>query len=313
MSTNEQRPTNLLLGCGRNKGALRIDTNSGKYSKKAPKGSESANRVIYFQAGEDHRLPRYLCTDCYKQCIDWKLFLDLVRESDKTLHNDLADREVIVKEEPFLDSPEVPESDVKISQYETTENIKSDLEEQELSIEILKMETESEFSKFHYSDADMNVSGETEKSHSSAKCVKTGENPLQCNFCGKIWSKHSSLLNHVRIHDPNRHKCNECGKLFTSKHGLVGHLLTHSGQKPFSCRFCSSTFTLKRNLVRHEGLHTGHRPYECNQCEKKYTSKNGLDYHKTTHTGEKRFSCICCKKKFASKSHVKQHEKTHKN
>ena len=311
MSTNEQRPTNLQLGCEENKGALRIDTNSGKYPTTAPKGSKSSNLVIYFQVGEDHRLPRYLCTDCYKQCIDWKLFLDLVRESDKTHRIDLADREVIVKEEAVLESAEICESDVNISQNETAENIKSDPEDDELSIEIIKMETESDFSDHHYSD--QNLFEDLGRSPSSVEYIKTGENPVQCKICCKIYSKRSTFLKHVRVHDPYRLKCSGCGKQFKHRNGLVGHLLTHSGQKPFSCRFCISTFALKKNLVSHERFHTGDRPYECNQCEKKHKSKNGLDYNKTKHTGEKPFSCISCKRKFASKSYAKKHEKTHKN
>ena len=87
---------------------------------------------------DEARLPRYLCSDCYKRCVDWKEFLDLVRESNKTLHMDLLASEMNVREESV--SEEQPESNVNSSKEQMSEPMTVDPEEPEPSDIIVKEE-----------------------------------------------------------------------------------------------------------------------------------------------------------------------------
>ena len=80
-----------------------------------------------FQVGDDNRLPRYLCTDCYKRCLDWKVFLDLVHESNDFLKNDFVPSEVIVKEEPVnISDGEIRENHCLVNQEYSRVDVKEE-------------------------------------------------------------------------------------------------------------------------------------------------------------------------------------------
>ena len=46
-------------------------------------------------------------------------------------------------------------------------------------------------------------------------------------------------------------QCQQCGKLFSRKHDLLRHEVVHTGAKAFECKHCDKGFTRKETLTQH--------------------------------------------------------------
>ncbi|XP_056383425.1 zinc finger protein 300-like isoform X3 [Hyla sarda] len=139
-----------------------------------------------------------------------------------------------------------------------------------------------------------------------------GGKQIQCDDCGKEFTKREDLWKHRRIHTRKKpYPCSECGRCFADKTNLIIHERIHTGEKPFSCSECGKSFSRKSILVKHETTHTGEKPYSCSECEKCFACKAHLERHMRIHTGEKPYSCSECGKCFADKAHLVVHERSH--
>ncbi|XP_056407746.1 zinc finger protein 3-like isoform X1 [Hyla sarda] len=142
--------------------------------------------------------------------------------------------------------------------------------------------------------------------------TRTEKKRIQCDECGKWFTKRSNLVRHRKSHREEKpNSCCECGKCFSSKSQLVKHKRIHTGEMPYSCSECGKCFRWKSHLVRHERSHIGEKPYSCSECEKCFINKPQLSRHERTHTEEKPFSCSECGKCFRWKSHLVTHERSH--
>ncbi|KAI4471606.1 zinc finger protein [Holotrichia oblita] len=134
----------------------------------------------------------------------------------------------------------------------------------------------------------------------------------QCRVCKRIYSKTSTLENHMKIHDrsvpkPKTHLCDTCGKGFAQRSKLVLHHRVHTGYKPHKCSYCSKCFTQREYLVMHERVHSGEKPYCCVYCGKCFNQEAPLRIHVRTHTGEKPYVCRLCSRAFVSNASLKLH------
>ncbi|XP_042218458.1 zinc finger protein OZF-like isoform X2 [Homarus americanus] len=122
-----------------------------------------------------------------------------------------------------------------------------------------------------------------------------------CNACGKTFSHRSNLMQHMKVHTPDRpYSCCECGKTFPRKSSLSKHIVVHSSNKPFKCNECGKSFSTKSAIFLHNSLHTGEKPFKCAVCGESFYQKFKLtDHHRQHHLCDGSFTCKEC-----GKSHV---------
>ncbi|XP_063780719.1 zinc finger protein 84-like isoform X2 [Pseudophryne corroboree] len=158
-----------------------------------------------------------------------------------------------------------------------------------------------------------------ESGGSSANCVLKkrkrpleGMEPFTCKECGKIFTRHFTLLQHRMIHTGERpYACKECGKTFRDGGYLKVHMRLHTKEKPYTCQECGKRFCQNSAYMVHLRTHTDERPFECKECGKSFSDRSTFRHHERIHTGERPFPCSFCGKKFAQQSHVKRHEMIH--
>lgn len=155
---------------------------------------------------------------------------------------------------------------------------------------------------------------------------------LECDFCGKMFSK-SNLIRHLESHAEAECKlcgemiiksrmpehvnqehvereqsmrCKHCGTSYLNKTSFNQHI----NAKPLDCLSCRNSF--KCRILWRQHLKVQHSEgFKCSQCN--YIGKSGdlLRWHSKTHT--KKFSCDSCQKKFARKLQLDDHQKNQKH
>ena len=159
---------------------------------------------------------------------------------------------------------------------------------------------------FHQDHTEAVVKEAANKSLLQRKAFKTH----QCNFCQKIYSRHSALKIHMRVHTGEKpYSCTVCKRTFAQAGGLASHRRSHTGEKPFQCDVCGRRFSHSTAVRNHKRTHTGERPFNCDHkgCGKAFADQSTLKKHQRIHTGEKPFQCPHCLRIFTQTGNMNKH------
>ncbi|XP_046484480.1 zinc finger protein 595 [Neodiprion pinetum] len=193
------------------------------------------------------------------------------------------------------------------------------------------------------------VRGETLFKHNPfAENIKS----LMCPTCGKVCTQQSALSNHMRTHEPKKHKCEICGRSFGLFIRLAAHRLSEHNQQPVmspvnasveqeealneerEAREASEAITgiSNRSYIKESdeedvsmdgsahaskdiNMSTSKNVARCGICLQWFNDHTTMLTHLQTHSESyvyKSFSCKVCKKTFKEKWQLLRHEISHK-
>ena len=158
----------------------------------------------------------------------------------------------------------------------------------------------------------------------SSRGRSSDEKHLQCNKCGRRFSRLSYLRVHLQAHE-NVEKsggvrsesflCSQCGQKMNNARLLQIHMLRHAGIRPHKCSLCDKSFFVATQLNAHVSVvHHGNR-FVCDQCGHEANSKSALKLHcRSAHPDpgvEPSFPCSACSRRFWSKAALRRHAEAH--
>jgi hypothetical protein len=112
------------------------------------------------------------------------------------------------------------------------------------------------------------------------------EEKASCEICGKEVRCKSSLVQHLKTHEPKVDKekvlCELCGKGFKGKEGLKTHTDSVHNRIRHNCSHCGDGFSRPETLKKHiQAKHEENAGpgFPCPHCEKTFKFKDYLKQH----------------------------------
>ncbi|KAL5284172.1 hypothetical protein ACFFRR_006452 [Megaselia abdita] len=148
-----------------------------------------------------------------------------------------------------------PEIDQELIEVESFDSIQEYLETNQLDSCLTDEEEEKDTTEYERYPGDEFLTEEyqTEPLLLEWKDCQKGDQPFQCEFCSRMFSKKYNLLKHIKtIHyqEKKSFECNICHIKISSLPNLRKHI-QNKHEKTFSCNICKKVFESKYFLDKH--------------------------------------------------------------
>ncbi|KAK9297045.1 hypothetical protein QLX08_009140 [Tetragonisca angustula] len=152
------------------------------------------------------------CDQCDRQFVSWEMLKKHRLCDHLTQINEIGSNTWCSLCNRFFPSMENYQSHIQLHEISNYTSTKALQLMNQQSVKVLKNEeTSKEVKREHFGDASKS---------------------LTCPTCGKICTQQSALSNHMRTHEPKRHKCDICGRSFGLFIRLAAHRMSEHSQQP---------------------------------------------------------------------------------
>ncbi|XP_050987757.1 zinc finger protein 197 isoform X3 [Labeo rohita] len=172
-----------------------------------------------------------------------------------------------------------------------------------------------------------------DESKSNGVVVKRRKSRLECNECGKKFTRRETynLHRHFHMHQDEQASlvCKECGITFQHRSDLIKHRSIHkensqpspshskrseriyNERSKFQCEHCGMCFSTMMRLRLHVCEQTVEKPFRCPLCRKEFQYRVSINAHMQSHSLDSPYRCLECNKGFQSLGTLHIHQRSH--
>uniref|UniRef100_A0A8C0YMH4 C2H2-type domain-containing protein n=1 Tax=Cyprinus carpio carpio TaxID=630221 RepID=A0A8C0YMH4_CYPCA len=171
------------------------------------------------------------------------------------------------------------------------------------------------------------------KSDGTGIVVKRRKSRLECNECGKKFTRRETynLHRHFHMHQDEQASlvCKECGITFQHRSDLIKHRSIHKEnsqpslsqskgseriykeRRKFQCEHCGMCFSTMMRLRLHACEQNVEKPFRCPLCRKEFQYRVSINAHMQSHSLDSPYRCQECNKGFQSLVTLHIHQRSH--
>uniref|UniRef100_A0A8C1XLJ7 Zgc:66448 n=1 Tax=Cyprinus carpio TaxID=7962 RepID=A0A8C1XLJ7_CYPCA len=171
------------------------------------------------------------------------------------------------------------------------------------------------------------------KSDGTGIVVKRRKSRLECNECGKKFTRRETynLHRHFHMHQDEQASlvCKECGITFQHRSDLIKHRSIHKEnsqpslsqskgseriykeRRKFQCEHCGMCFSTMMRLRLHACEQNVEKPFRCPLCRKDFQYRVSINAHMQSHSLDSPYRCQECNKGFQSLVTLHIHQRSH--
>lgn len=176
--------------------------------------------------------------------------------------------------------------------------------------------------------------GEDEsKSDGKGLVVKRRKSRLECNECGKKFTRRETynLHRHFHMHQDEQASlvCKECGITFQHRSDLIKHRSIHKEnsqpsvshskrstmmykeRRRYVCEHCGMCYSTMMRLRLHACEQNVEKPFRCPLCRKEFQYRVSINAHMQSHSLDSPYRCLECNKGFHSLVTLHIHQRSH--